>query len=65
MELLFSYLGQLFSKERIFEHVWNMDSDADVSVIMVHVSKIRAKFEKAGTKPYIQTVWGSGYKWVK
>lgn len=65
VELLSSYPGQLFSKERIFEHIWDMDSDADVGVIMEHVSKIRAKFAKAGAKPYIQTVWGSGYKWVK
>lgn len=65
VQLLSSYPGQLFSKERIFEHIWNIDSDADVGVIMVHMSKIRAKFAKAGTKPYIQTVWGSGYKWVK
>lgn len=65
VELLSSYPGQLFSKDRIFDHIWNMDSNADVSVIMEHISKIRAKFAKAGCKPYIQTVWGSGYKWVK
>lgn len=63
--LLSSYPGQLFSKNRIFEHIWDIDSNADVGVIMEHVSRIRAKFAKAGCKPYIQTVWGSGYKWVK
>ena len=65
VELLSTYPGQLFSKERIFETIWNLDSNADVSVIMEHVSNIRAKFAKAGVKPYIQTVWGSGYKWTK
>lgn len=65
VELLSTYPGQLFSKERIFELIWNIDSNADVSVIMEHVSNIRAKFAKAGVKPYIQTVWGSGYKWIK
>lgn len=65
VELLSSYPGQLFSKERIFEHIWDIDSDANIGVIMEHVSKIRAKFASAGTKPYIQTVWGIGYKWVK
>lgn len=65
VELLSSYPGQLFSKERIFEHIWDMDSNSDVGVIMEHISKIRAKFAKAGCKPYIQTVWGSGYKWAK
>lgn len=65
VELLSSYPGQLFSKDRIFEHIWNMDSNADVGVIMEHISKIRGKFAKAGCKPYIQTVWGSGYKWIR
>lgn len=65
VELLSSYPGILFSKERIFEHIWDLESDANVGVIMEHVSKIRAKFAKAGCKPYIQTVWGSGYKWIK
>lgn len=65
VELLSSYPGQLFSKDSIFEHIWDMDSNADVGVIMEHVSKIRAKFAKVGCKPYIQTVWGSGYKWEK
>ena len=65
VELLSTYPGQLFSKDRIFEHIWDLDSNADVGVIMEHVSKIRAKFAKAGCRPYIQTVWGSGYKWTK
>lgn len=65
IELLSTYPGQLFSKEHIFEHIWNIDSNADIGVIMEHISKIRAKFAKAGCKTYIQTVWGSGYKWIK
>lgn len=65
VELLSSYPGQLFSKERIFDRIWDMDSNVDVGVIMEHVSKIRAKFAKVGCEPYIQTVWGSGYKWSK
>ncbi len=65
VELLSTYPGQLFSKDRIFDHIWDMDSNADVGVIMEHISKIRAKFAKVGCKPYIQTVWGSGYKWLK
>lgn len=65
IELLSTYPGQLFSKEHIFEHIWNIDSNADIGVIMEHISKIRAKFAKVGCKTYIQTVWGSGYKWIK
>lgn len=65
IELLSLHPGQIMNKEQIFDHIWKYDSKSDASVIMVHISSIRAKFAKAGCKPYIQTVWGSGYKWVK
>lgn len=65
IELLSMHPGQLLSKEQIFEHIWDYDSNSDTSVIMAHISSIRAKFAEVGCKQYIQTVWGSGYKWVK
>ena len=65
VELLSTHPGQLFSKERIFEHLWDVASEAELTVIMEHISRIRAKFARAGCKPYIQTVWGSGYRWIK
>ncbi len=64
-ELLSMHPGQLFSKERIFDRIWKMDSDADPNTAMEHISRLRAKLAGAGCKPYIQTVWGVGYKWVK
>ena len=65
IELLSQHIGQVFSKERIYEHVWDYDSEGDSSVIAEHIRRIRSKFAKAGMKPYIETVWGVGYKWVK
>ena len=65
IELLSTHPGQLFSKERIFEHIWNIDSGAGPNTSMEHISRLRAKLASAGCKPYIQTVWGMGYKWVK
>ncbi len=64
-ELLSMHPGQLFSKDRIFDRLWKMDSDADPNTAMEHISRLRAKLAAAGCKPYIQTVWGVGYKWVK
>lgn len=54
--------GQVFSKERIYEHVWGYDGESDSSTITEHVKNIRAKFQKFGESP-IETVWGIGYKW--
>lgn len=65
IELLSQHIGQVFSKERIYELVWDYDSEGDSSVIAEHIRRIRSKFAKADMKPYIETVWGVGYKWVK
>ena len=34
----------------------------EVNPVMVHVRRIRSKFEKIGLKSVILTVWGVGYK---
>lgn len=65
IELLSQHIGQVFSKERIYELIWDYDSEGDSSVIAEHVRRIRSKFTNAGMKLYIETVWGVGYKWVK
>lgn len=65
IELLSQHIGQVFSKERIYELVWDYDSDGDSSVVAEHIRRIRSKFTNADMKQYIETVWGVGYKWVK
>lgn len=54
--------GQVFSKERILEHVFGFDGESSDSAITEHVKNIRAKFQKFGMNP-IETVWGIGYRW--
>lgn len=54
--------GQVFSKERIYEHVFGYDGESDSSVITEHVKNIRSKLAKAGEEP-LKTVWGIGYRW--
>lgn len=65
IELLSQHRGQVFSKERIYELVWNYDSEGDASVIAEHIRRIRVKFKDSEMKPYIETVWGIGYRWAK
>jgi len=65
VELLSQHAGQVFDKERIYEHIWGYDSEGESTVIAEHIRRIRAKFASRGMKPYIETVWGVGYKWVK
>ncbi len=54
--------GQIFSKERIYEHIFGFDGESDLSVITEHIKNIRAKFQKKGLS-VIETKWGIGYRW--
>jgi len=55
--------NQVFSKEELFERIWGLDSVGDNATVTVHVKKIRKKIEKDTSNPqYIQTMWGSGYR---
>ena len=54
--------GQVFSKERILEHVFGFDGESKESAITEHVKNIRAKMHRFGINP-IETVWGIGYRW--
>lgn len=61
--LLAGNSGRVYSSEDIFKHVWNEEGYGTSKTVMVHVSNLREKLEKAtkGEK-IIQTVWGVGYK---
>lgn len=61
--LLASHLNKVFSAEDIFEKVWQEDSVVSAKTVMVHVSHLRDKLEKAtGGEKIVETVWGVGYK---
>lgn len=65
IELLSSNVGQVFDKERIYDRIWGFDGKGNAMTIVEHIRKIRAKLLDAGCEPYIETVWGCGYKWKK
>lgn len=62
IEVLSKNPGQVFDKERLYEAAWGLDGLGSNSVVAEHIRKIRAKFEAAGARQYIQTIWGVGYK---
>ena len=56
--------GRVFTKEQIYQNVWKQEpADTDNAVCCI-ISSIRRKLRKVTTKEYIQTVWGTGYKFV-
>lgn len=61
--LLASHPDRVFSADEIFERVWKQESVVSVKTVMVHVSHLREKIERAtGQGSVIETVWGVGYK---
>lgn len=46
------------------KNVRGFDGEADASIIMEHVRRIRKKIKKFTDTEYIETVWGVGYKWI-
>lgn len=61
LEVLISNPGRIFSREKLYEIVWDQES-FDTRTIDVHIRNIREKIERDPSKPrYIKTKWGSGY----
>ena len=57
--LLASSQGRVFSKEQIYDLVWEEPYFGDYNIVMSHIRNIREKIEDNPSKPiYIQTVWG-------
>lgn len=54
--------GKLFSKEYIFETIYPVESDSQISTVIEHIRMIRKKFSHFNLSP-INTVWGVGYIW--
>ena len=54
---------KIFSKEELFEKIWQYDSMGETSTVTVHVNRIRDKLF-AADKDFqgVNTVWGRGYR---
>ena len=53
---------RVFTKQQIYEAVWQEAYAVEDKTISVHISNIRAKLRPSGTDGYIQTVWGIGFR---
>lgn len=54
-----------FSKKEIYEHIWDQNDIDGNNTITVHVKSLRTKLNDSIKNPqYIQTVWGTGYRFI-
>ena len=55
--------NHVFTKEELFNRIWDMESIGDIATVTVHIKKIREKIELNTSHPqYIETIWGVGYR---
>lgn len=57
---------KIFSKDELFEKIWQYDSMGETSTVTVHVNRIRDKlFAADPSARYVNTIWGKGYRFNK
>ncbi len=61
MELFLRHPRQVFSSERLMEHVWGFDSEAGIDVVWTYIGFLRKKLKQLGTRVEIRTIRGAGY----
>ncbi|MEM9531314.1 MAG: response regulator transcription factor [Pseudomonadota bacterium] len=62
LEYLMLHAGQVISKTRLTEHIYEQDFDRDSNVIEVFVGRLRKKLDPKGAIKPIETLRGRGYR---
>lgn len=63
LKLLMKHPKKVYTKEQIYDLVWNDVYYGDENAVNVHISRLRNKIEDNPRSPqYVVTVWGIGYK---
>ena len=53
----------VFSKETLYDRVWDLDAMGSTSTVSVHMNRLREKIESDPSCPrWLETVWGAGYR---
>ena len=61
MELFLRHPRQVFSAERVMEHVWGWDNEAEINVVWVNISTLRKKLRTLGSRLTLRANRGLGY----
>ncbi|NEU05422.1 MULTISPECIES: response regulator transcription factor [Clostridium] len=56
--------GKAFSRDELLDMVWGYNYVGDNKIVDVNIRRLRSKIEEVPSEPvYIETVWGTGYRW--
>ncbi|MFA1736311.1 response regulator transcription factor [Lysinibacillus fusiformis] len=65
VNLLAKNPNQTFTKEELYQHIWQQTALEDTHTVTVHIKALREKLKDSVKHPYfIQTVWGKGYRFI-
>ncbi|WP_121640077.1 response regulator transcription factor [Virgibacillus sp. Bac330] len=65
LTVLAKHPEQTFSKEELYQHIWQQVELDGVHTVTVHIKSLREKLQDSVKTPrYIQTVWGKGYRFI-
>lgn len=62
LQLMMSHPQKVFSREGLYQSVWDNGFYGEDNAVSVHISNIRKKLAAITPEEYIKTVWGIGYK---
>ncbi|AJS59942.1 response regulator transcription factor [Paenibacillus sp. IHBB 10380] len=63
LKLFLTNPKKVFTKEHIYQTIWDEPYHGDENIINVHMSRLREKIEDTPSEPkYIKTLWGIGYR---
>lgn len=63
LKMLMEHPQQVFTKDMIYDKLWNETLEGTENAINVHVSNLRKKLAAVDdSRQYIKTVWGIGFK---
>jgi two-component system response regulator PhoP len=64
LEYLMIHAGEVVSKTRLNEHIYDEDTDRDSNVIEVFIRRLRAKLDPDGSLQPVETLRGRGYRFT-
>ena len=62
LEFLLRHAGEVLTRTRILEHVWDFAYEGDSNVVDVYIRYLREKVDRPFGRRSIETVRGSGYR---
>ena len=64
LEYFIKNKGKAMTRDEIMKETWGDNYSNDTKIVDVNIRRIRAKIEENPAKPeFIETVWGTGYRW--